>query len=241
MKGKSISSDAVEKMGLAAFLGRVRDWFRQGKYAHGFHLLTGELPDWLIGFNKALLLKTDAPNIPQSGNPSVRVRIATKADIDVIARMGGLSHKQAAQMMVSGAICFLASMSDSSPLAYTWSAYGRCYIRGIAFEYDFSHGLEYSYFNRTKQEARRKGFFQSLKAASIEYAKKKGLRTFSALVEFTNQYSLSLHEKMGYEPFLEITFLKVLFVPCRYGSASRVARSPLFRLELQTVRRYHEM
>lgn len=199
-------------MGLAAFLGRVADRFHQGKYALGFHLLVGELPDWLIGFNKALLLKTDAPQIPHGGNPSVRVRIATEADVDVIARVGGLSHKQAAQMMVSGAICFLASMGDSSPLAYTWSAYGRCYIRGIAFAYDFSHDLEYSYFNRTKPEARRKGLFQSLKAASIEYAEKEGFRTFSALVEFTNQYSLSLHEKMGYKPFLEITFLKVLFV-----------------------------
>ncbi|MCK4460662.1 MAG: GNAT family N-acetyltransferase [candidate division Zixibacteria bacterium] len=212
LKGKSISSDAVEKMGLAAFLGRVADRFRQGKYAYGFHLLAGELPDWLIAFNKALLLKTDSPHVTQSRNSSVRVRIAADADVDAIARMGGLSHNQTAQMMVSGAICFLAVMGDSSPLAYTWSAYGRCYIRGIAFEYDFSDDIEYSYFNRTKPEARRKGLFQSLKAASIEYAAKKGIRSFSALVEFTNQYSLSLHEKMGYEPFLEITFLKVLFV-----------------------------
>jgi len=192
------------------FTGRLLTMLSRGEFTSMMFEISRRLPPTLIMFNKAVLLRSEVIDVPPAEDSPVKVRRATSEDVPEIVRIGGLAPDHIESMLDSGAVCFMASENGGPPLAYTWSAYGRCFIRGVGYEHDFEGKYDYSYFNFTLPEARGKGIYRAIKRVSAEYADSLGINRFSALIEFTNEYSLKLHEKMGYEPFIDILFFKLL-------------------------------
>ncbi|HUV30015.1 MAG TPA: hypothetical protein VMY05_02825 [Acidobacteriota bacterium] len=194
------------------FLGRILRLFARGEFSLGLHTLAGELPAWLFRFNRAWIVRTVSFELSEKYSPEVKVHTATLSDIDDIDRIGNLTRDQVESLLKAGAVCFLSSLGDDPPVAVVWGAWGRCYVRGMGFDYDFGPAGYYMFGAYTVPEARGKGIYMPALAASIRYAHDHQATAFFGLLEFTNNHSFSIHTKLGLSPFLYITYAKILFV-----------------------------
>lgn len=186
--------------------------FLKRQFSRGLHALAGELPDWLFQFNKAWIIYTESFRFPRNLNPEVHVHIADESDIDDISRVSRRSKEHIRSLMRSGATCFVGNLTGARPSAVTWGVCGRCYIRGMGFEYDFGPQGCYCFFGSTLPEARGKGIFLCLAVAREEFELDHGVKCFYALVEFTNEYAHNMLQKLGYRPVLGVIFVSILGV-----------------------------
>ena len=149
------------------------------------------LPGWLFRFNRAFILRirTDSFDLPKSISPTINVKIATPGDIGDIVRVSGWDEERVVKLLNSGCVCFLASQGNSAPSSLTWLSFGRCYVRGMGFEYNFPPGSSYGGGSFTLPEDRGKGLYLGLNVAIVDYTRE--------LVK----------EKLGFELETEIQFV----------------------------------
>ncbi|MCP4706402.1 MAG: hypothetical protein GY865_17525 [candidate division Zixibacteria bacterium] len=176
------------------------------------YVFAQKLPNWLFCFNKATILCTKNFIFPEKFNPDVKVTIASYSDIDEINRISGVQSIHIKEMMDSGAKCFMASIKDEPPSSVTWSANRKTYVRGLAFLHDIGTNGYYSFGSITLPNARGKGIYLKAKCEKIKYEMSKGAEKFYGTIEFTNTYSYSLQEKLGYQPTIKLTYVKMLFM-----------------------------
>jgi hypothetical protein len=152
---------------------------------------------------------TDSFKFPKKLNPEVKVWKATAEDIGDVMQISGIDINTLLNLLHSGAECFLGSIGDGPPAAVTWSASGRCYIKGMGLEYDFGTDGYYSFWSFTAPWARHKGLYLALQSKKVEYEMSRGGNKFYGLIEFNNYYSYSLRERLGYRPLLKVSYLKL--------------------------------
>lgn len=194
---------------IQTFILKIIKHFLRGEFALGLHALSIRLPNWLFRFNKATILCTENFIFPEKTNPDVKVKIADYSDIDDINRISGVDNIHIKQMMDSGAKCFMASVINNPPSGVTWSANGTTYVKGLAFKHNVGYNGYYSYGTVTLPEARRKGIYLKAESEKIKYEIANGGSKFYGLIEFTNTYSYSIQEKLGYLPIIYITFIEI--------------------------------
>lgn len=224
-RGRTPAKRTEAILKLLNFIRRIIGYFLRGKFALGLYTVARELPDWLVGYNKATVMYTNSFKFPADLNPVVKVRMAAAADIDDIVRISGVSEENVLYLLHSGAVCFLASVRDDPPAAVSWSASGHCYVRGMGFEYDYGKDGYYSFWSFTLPNARGKDLYLSLQTEKVKYELAKDAKKLYGLVEFTNEYSYSLRERLGYRPILKVNYLKILFV--RFCSVRNVSTGKL--------------
>lgn len=166
-------------------------------------------PHWIFRYNKACLLHSQMFEFEKEPRSGIKAREAKKTDIDTINRISGISKKQIEYLMDAGVTCFLASIGDDPPASVAWNAVGRCYIRGMGFEYDFGDDGAYGYWSATLPEARGMGLHYALMVAKASYAKNHGAQYLYSMIEFDNELSYKIRIKTGYKPIMEIYFLKI--------------------------------
>ena len=181
-----------------------------GKFALALNAFARRCPAWLFRFNKAAIMFTETFRFPEKLNPAVKVKIANESDVDDIIRITGVKAEHILNMMKAGAVCFISQIDNEPPACVSWSANGRTFVRGMGFFYDLGPDGYYSYGTVTAPEARGKGHYLCVESEKIKYELERGAKRFYGLIEFTNTYSYSLQEKLGYHPILDITYLKLL-------------------------------
>jgi L-amino acid N-acyltransferase YncA len=186
----------------------------KGEFSLGLFKLAAIFPEWSYKFNKAFILenKISSMQVPKQLNESVHVRIATNQDIETIVRISKWNSDRIANLMNSGAVCFLSSVDGHPPGSLTWVAFGECYVRGMAYQRNFPEHSMYGVSSITLPEFRRQGLYLQMNKSITEYANEFGMDTYVVLVEFTNTYSLSLFKKLGFTIVYEIIFIKLLFL-----------------------------
>lgn len=207
-------------MKLFRFFGQLLRDISRGQFARAFFTFAMKLPGWLLSFNKAWIMSTEEFQFPEKQNPDVEVRSANKSDVADISRVGLMSRERVLELMDQGAECFIASLPEYGPLAVTWSAHGRVYVRGMGFEYDYGPHGYYTFFSMTSPEARGKGLYLRLQTVKVKHEISNGAQKFYGLVEFSNEYSRGLREKLGYTTVLWVTYIRLLGVRiCRVKAA----------------------
>lgn len=214
-------------MRILRFLRRILREVAQGRFALAVYSFTMELPNWLFTFNQAWLMRTESFRFPDRQNSQVQVRLATSADVADIKRVSDLSEERIDGLMKAGAKCFVASLPGTQPMALTWSAQGRIYVRGLGFEYNFGPAGYYSFWVKTLPEARKKGMFVRLQCERVKHEIECGGLEFYAFVEFTNEYSRGLHEKLGYRALFWVTYVRLLGVRWCYAKNLSGGKSSL--------------
>jgi len=199
---------------LLKFIGNIFSFILKGEIALAIHDIALRTPNWLFHFNKAIILKNQilSMKIPEQLNPSVNVRIATDKDIDRVAIISNWEKTRVQNLMDRGSKCFLSSINHNPPGALTWLAFGNCYIKGMGFKYNFPQKTAYGVFSLTLPEYRRKGLYLHMNKAIVDYAIKHDVETYYVLVEFTNHYSLNLRNKLGFQPIINVTYIKILLL-----------------------------
>ncbi len=203
------------------YLASILRHFLKREFTLGLYVFAQKLPNWLFRFKKAFFLENSISSmkLPESLNPSANVIIASIKDtesisknIENISRVSNWDCLRVEQLLKSGAVCFLASLDGDPPAALTWLAFGRCFIKGVGYNYHFPSNSAYGVFSITQPEYRRKGLYLQMNKSIVEYAKKNGIDTYGVIVEFTNTYSLGLRDKLGFIRKFEITYIKILFL-----------------------------
>lgn len=196
------------------YILKIFNHFLKGEFSIGLYHISRKFPNWLFRFNKAIILKNQilSMKLPEQLNPSVKVRIATDKDIDRIAIISNWEKARVQNLMDRGSKCFLSSIDNNPPGALTWLAFGNCYIKGMGFKYNFPQKTAYGVFSLTLPEYRRKGLYLHMNKAIVDYAIKHDVETYYVLVEFTNHYSLNLRNKLGFQPIINVTNIKIFFL-----------------------------
>ncbi|MEW6411014.1 MAG: GNAT family N-acetyltransferase [Candidatus Zixiibacteriota bacterium] len=180
-----------------------------GEFALGVHAISGVLPRWLLRFNKGTLLYTGHFEFSGRLNPDIRTKLADSSDIDEINRISGVRKDHIRQMMASGAVCYMGRLEDGSFSSIAWSAFNKCFVRGLGYARDFGPTGHYTFGLYTLPETRKKGLNMALFSESVKHANAKGFSDLFSIVEFTNRYALNFHLKCGYRPLSQITYLKI--------------------------------
>ena len=162
----------------------------------------------MFRYNSGVLMSAAAPVLPVTANRGVQVSQATAADSARIAAATAMTEERVGRMMATGAVCFVATVNDGELAGFSWSAFGRCYIRGMGLDHDFGDD-HYSFASLVLMPYRRQGVYLALKQAAAALAKERGSRTFWVLIENSNQHSFRLQEKMGFEIKHKVWFLKL--------------------------------
>ncbi len=168
-----------------------------------------KLPGRLVVYNKAVIVGTNRINIKDELNNSIDVRIATREDIVHVIRITGWSEEYAVGLQDAKVVFFLASLPGSEPSGFLALCSGRCYIRGMGFEYNFDADETYWFAIMILPEDRRKGLYLKMSETVGRYMESNHIKQHYALIEFTNERSLSLHYKMGFNDILKLTYIKI--------------------------------
>lgn len=198
-------------MRLIKFFKNVISHILKGKTAYAMIAVAEQCPSWLVKFNKGWLMFTDTFIFPEMDEQNIKIKIAGEDDIEDIIRISGLLREYIENLMKNGAICFLAYYKDAPPVSLSWSISGRVFVRGMGFLHDYGEDGFYSFGSVTLPEARGKGLYRNLQAYKAKFETDIGAKKFYVMVEFTNTYSRSLREKLGYRTIINITFLKIFF------------------------------
>lgn len=184
----------------------------RGEFIIACNMLARKCPNWLFRCNKAQLMYTDAFRFFKQPPPDISIKIGEISDIDDIIRISSLKREKIEYLLKSGVTCFLAAKSNSAPASITWNATGRCYIRGLGFEYDFGQDGAYGFWSYTEPEARGQGLHYALMAAKATYAYENGARHFYGIIEYDNKLSYDLRIKTGYVPVMQIYFVQLFMI-----------------------------
>lgn len=196
-------------MRLFRFVKKILEFFGRGQYSRGLIYLAGEVPDRLFKYNAAYFMVNRNYSFPDSLNPAITVKIAGSSDIESIATVSGMARERISAQMNSGAICFISYNHEGIPSAVTWSAHGRIFVRGLGFEYAVPENGAYSYAIFTAPHARRQGHFLKMESEKIKYESRRGVDSVYSIIEFDNEYSYAVHQKLGFENELKIIFVKL--------------------------------
>ena len=201
---------------LFKFLGTIFSFILKREISLALCNIATKMPDWLFRYNKAYIMYTETFKFPEVKNPNIRVRIASEDDLDVIIRISGLDKEKILYMLNSGITCFLASDSENPPASITWSASGKCFIRGMAFKYDFGDDGTYGFWSITLPEARGKGLHYALMAEKSRYDGKRGRVKAYGLIEAINNLSYDMRIRTGFMPLLLVYYMKLFFIKVSY-------------------------
>jgi hypothetical protein len=171
-----------------------------------------KFPPWLFIYNQALLVYTDQIILPNQVNPEVCVTLADISLLNDICIVSGIQPWKVEYLLNRGVHCFLASHGYAPYSSSAWSSTGRCFIKGLGFEYDFGHDTEYIFWVITLPHDRGKGLYLKIAKKMADYSSARGIRRSYVFTEFTNTYSHSLFNKMGYRDFLQVSYVKFIFI-----------------------------
>jgi GNAT superfamily N-acetyltransferase len=195
----------------ARFFSNLMRLIISGKFSEAFFEIGLHLPEWLFAFDRGYGLQAEIDQIDAATDSfeGYRVIKAVEEHMDTILDVSRMGEDRIRYFLNNDVSCFVAAPPGLDWSSIGWFAYGKCFVRGMGFTYDFGND-PYTFALFTKEDARRNGLNRLIISASIEEAKKRGSTKIFSLVEFTNPYALSFHLKMGYKIFQEITYLKVL-------------------------------
>jgi predicted ATP-grasp superfamily ATP-dependent carboligase len=191
------------------FFSEIFTNFVKGRFSYVLKEIAKRCPDWLFRYNKAWLMYADNYRFPKNINPEAKVKLASIADQAEIMRISGLDKDKVVSLLESGALCFLASRGDSAPASISWNASGRCFIRGLGFEYDFGPTASYGFWAATLPEARGQGLHNAIIAAKARFFIERGADKFYSIIEFDNDLSYDIRVKAGQQPLMIIYHVKI--------------------------------
>lgn len=195
-------------MKIIIYLFKILKHFFYGEFSLGFYNLSKKIPKSIFYYNKATLLYTQDIKLNKINDSSIKIKIADISDIEHIHLVNSGDKDHIQQMLNSGAVCFLASL-DNEYCTVGWAAFDKCYIRGLGYTLDFDHEFHYTFGLFTLPETRKKGLNLMLLSASFNLASQKNINNYYSIVEFTNDYALAFHDKLGFESIAKITYLKL--------------------------------
>lgn len=201
---------------LFKFIAKIFSFLLKGELSSALYNIALVTPNWFFRFNKAFIMYTEVFKFPDIKNRNIKVKIASESDLDDIIRISELDQEKILYMLKSGITCFLASDGENHPASITWSATGKCFIRGMALAYDFGNDGTYGFWSVTLPEARGKGLHYALMAEKSRYDGKRGRVKAYGLIEAINQLSYDMRIKTGFKPLLLVYYLKLFFIKVSY-------------------------
>ncbi len=203
-------------MKFVRFVKTVLGYLSRGEFSRALLHVAFATPKSLFRYNQARILRADSIGPSESTDSIVSVKTVGYADIPAITDINGMTHGAVKRWFDNGAECYAAFVEGEGMRAVTWVASGRCYIRGVGFEYDFGPNGKYLFGVYTHPQARGRGLFRVLQSAIYEDGQRQGGTFLHALVEFTNEKSYAVHQKAGYRDFIALIHLRMLFLTISY-------------------------
>lgn len=189
----------------------IRHFLRDNVDA-GLNFIARRCPNWLFKFNKARLMRSKNFEYRKAVNPEIKIKIADLSYIDDIVRISGIDLGKIRYLLNAGVTCFLGSIGNTTPTSIGWNVFGKCYIKGMGFEYDFGKDGAYGFWALTLPEARGRGLHYALMAAKAHFAKERQAKYMYSLIEFDNNLAYNIRLKAGYKPVLEMIFIKLFSI-----------------------------
>lgn len=196
-------------MRLMIFLKRMVSYLNEKRLDSRLYSMTRKLRKRLAVYNRAVVVRTDRINISGELNNLIAVKQATPGDMGHVTSITGWSDDYITGLLNSNVVFFLANLPESKPSGFLALCSGRCYIRGMGFEYGFDEDETYWFAILVLPEDRRKGLYLKMSEAVDKYMESNHIRQHYALIEVTNERSLALHYAMGFRDFLKLTFIKI--------------------------------
>lgn len=184
----------------------------KGEFSYAINIVAKRCPAWLFRYNKAWIMRTESYKLPQNINAEIKIKIADDTNINDIVRISQVTPDYATSLLKSGAVCMMAARGNDPFNSLTWFTTGHCYVRGMGWQYDFSDDTSYVFGASTLLEARKQGLHSALMAEYAKYELSRGISKFYGLLEFTNDLSIGLRRRYGYEIVFRIFYIKFLFM-----------------------------
>jgi hypothetical protein len=171
---------------------------------------SNHFPYWLFMYNRGTVMKTPSPAPRFRKYTKYKLYKAERSDFDDISSLTNLPITELQRRFGIGDWAYIVrDISDNRLVSVLWLHQGKCFIRGFGLLLNLNSNDAYLYGGFSEPEVRMKGLIDTSIHDVCEILKDAGVINYFVLIEEWNKYSYNYHARLGFNPIIKATFIKI--------------------------------